>query len=303
MQAGGLPRPGAPKLAPTPYRPAPPSPGPQEKLPTCPHVDDGSYRVSSSGFRLVHGDVCTGIDQIIADTDGKGEPRGGGGGPSRRRGGRGHGLFSFVMVAAALAGVGAAWYHFLASPGQRATAAEVGGAAAAFCSGLVALAVDAADTALAKLGAGFGGLRFGGGGGGGGGPAYEPLDEEVGAGDAGDAGRGPRDARMQHGMRGCSEDAGPVKHARARPTPTPPPSRRCRRPPRSSTTSSRSPRARRRAPSCRPRCSTPAPEGSPATASTGCEGTHLAERAAGPRPAPNNVCLRQACTDRPLATM
>jgi hypothetical protein len=165
-----------------PRKPNPTHPTPQEKLPTCPHVDDGSYRVSSSGFRLVHGDVCTGIDQIISDTDGQGAPRGGGGGPpSRHRGGgRGHGFFTFLMVAAAFTGVGAAWYHFLASPAQRAAAGEAGGAAAAFCSGLVALAADAADTALAKLGAGFGGLRFGGGGGSS--AAYEPLDEEVGAG-------------------------------------------------------------------------------------------------------------------------
>ncbi len=154
----------------------------QDKLPTCPHVDDNSYRVSASGFRLVHGDVCTGIDKIISDTDGKGGAgKGGGGAPSRRRGkgGGGSGLLTLFMVLAALSAVGGAWFAFLATPSQKSAAAEVGGAAGAFCSGLWALGADWFDTTLARLGAGAGGLRFGGGGGGGGGGAYEPLDEEL----------------------------------------------------------------------------------------------------------------------------
>ncbi|GBF87767.1 hypothetical protein Rsub_00478 [Raphidocelis subcapitata] len=149
---------------------------PEDKLPTCPRVQDGSYYVSGSGFRLVHGDVCSGVDGVIPDSDGQGNPKGGGRPPSRRHGGR-SGLFTAVMVAAALAGTGAAWYHFAASSGQRAAAREVGGAAAAFCAGLWALAADAADTALARLGARAGGLRFGGGGGGGGG-AYAPVEDD-----------------------------------------------------------------------------------------------------------------------------
>ncbi|KAI8465440.1 MAG: hypothetical protein J3K34DRAFT_525363 [Monoraphidium minutum] len=148
---------------------------PEDKLPTCPHIDDDSYRVSSSGFRLVHGDVCSGIDKVISDTDGKGT---GHGPPPRhaRRGGH-SALFTFVMVLVIAGGLACAWLYFVASPAQRAGAAELAGAAGAFAAGLWALAADAGGSLLARLGAGAGALRGAGGGGGGG--AYEPLDEEL----------------------------------------------------------------------------------------------------------------------------
>lgn len=45
----------------------------QEKLSACPSIDKGGYYVSSSGRRLVHGDVCnSGLSALIPDTDGKG---------------------------------------------------------------------------------------------------------------------------------------------------------------------------------------------------------------------------------------
>lgn len=45
----------------------------QEKLSTCPSIDKGGYYVSSTGKRLVHGDVCnSGLSALIPDTDGKG---------------------------------------------------------------------------------------------------------------------------------------------------------------------------------------------------------------------------------------
>lgn len=46
---------------------------PQEKLSTCPSVDKGGYYVSSTGKRLVHGELCnSGLSSLIPDTDGKG---------------------------------------------------------------------------------------------------------------------------------------------------------------------------------------------------------------------------------------
>jgi len=161
-------------MQPEPTRTNPTARAPQDKLPSCPHINDNSYAVSSSGFRLVHGDVCTGIDKIIADTDGKGNARGGQPPPGRRKhGGGGSGLFAVVMVLVAVGGAGGGWLYFIASPAQKAAAMEVGGAAGAFCAGLWALAADWFDSLLARLGAGVGGLRGGGAG-------YTPLDEEVG---------------------------------------------------------------------------------------------------------------------------
>lgn len=161
----------------TPPPPPPPlTPNAQDKLPTCPHIEDGTYHVSSSGFRLVHGDVCTGIDKIIFDTDGKGTGHGGAPASRRRGGSGGSGLFTFVMVVTVIGGLCGGWYYYVASPAQKAGALEACLAAGAFCSGLWALVVDAADTVMARMGVGLGAMRFGGGRGGG---TYEPLDEEV----------------------------------------------------------------------------------------------------------------------------
>ena len=44
---------------------------PHDRMPVCPVIDSHLYSVSDTGLRMVHGDVCTGIDVIIADTDGK----------------------------------------------------------------------------------------------------------------------------------------------------------------------------------------------------------------------------------------
>ncbi|KIY96596.1 hypothetical protein MNEG_11365 [Monoraphidium neglectum] len=149
---------------------------PDDKLPTCPHVKDGSYRVSSSGFRLVHGDVCSGVDKIIFDTDGKGTGTGPAPPPSRRRRGGGgrSALFTLFVLLLIVAGLAAAWFGFVASPAQKAGALELAGAAGVFCCGLWALAADGFGALLARVGAGAGALRLGGRGG-----AYAPLDEEL----------------------------------------------------------------------------------------------------------------------------
>jgi hypothetical protein len=51
----------------------------QGKLPSsCPAIEQGSYTVSSTGRRLVHGDACEGVQSVIPDTDGKGSLNPGG---------------------------------------------------------------------------------------------------------------------------------------------------------------------------------------------------------------------------------
>ena len=40
-------------------------------MPSCPVIDSHLYSVSATGLRMVHSDVCLGIDAVIADTDGK----------------------------------------------------------------------------------------------------------------------------------------------------------------------------------------------------------------------------------------
>ena len=40
-------------------------------MPTCPTIDTQKYTVSSTGLRLVHDDQCEGLENVIADTDGR----------------------------------------------------------------------------------------------------------------------------------------------------------------------------------------------------------------------------------------
>lgn len=89
-------------------------------MPSCPTLwqNGGPYAISDSGKRLVHGDVCTGVDKLIPDTDGKGTchrcpHRGGGGG--------GHGFLWFILAVVVAGGGGFAWWRFLASDSQRMT--------------------------------------------------------------------------------------------------------------------------------------------------------------------------------------
>eukprot|EP00889_Picochlorum_renovo_P004995 jgi/Picre1/32025/NNA_007373.t1 len=43
---------------------------------SCPRLLTGSYKSSTSHMRLVHNNICTGINAIIPDTNGKGGPKG-----------------------------------------------------------------------------------------------------------------------------------------------------------------------------------------------------------------------------------
>ena len=75
----------------------------------CPLLAERGYRASSTGLRLVHDDVCTGVAAVIPDTDGKGGGKGrrhwsggGGGGGFFKRGGFLHAFAATVASFAAL---------------------------------------------------------------------------------------------------------------------------------------------------------------------------------------------------------
>lgn len=58
--------------APPTFKPPPKfHPGPQT-------LSNGAYKASTTNARLVHADVCVGLDAVISDTDGKGNWGGGG---------------------------------------------------------------------------------------------------------------------------------------------------------------------------------------------------------------------------------
>eukprot|EP00197_Chlamydomonas_leiostraca_P003012 CAMPEP_0202867564 /NCGR_PEP_ID=MMETSP1391-20130828/9502_1 /ASSEMBLY_ACC=CAM_ASM_000867 /TAXON_ID=1034604 /ORGANISM="Chlamydomonas leiostraca, Strain SAG 11-49" /LENGTH=890 /DNA_ID=CAMNT_0049547617 /DNA_START=70 /DNA_END=2742 /DNA_ORIENTATION=- len=126
---------------------------PRDRMPTCPVVDSGTYTVSSTGKRLVHGDVCTGVDGVIPDTDGKGGSTGGSPtpAPSPSGGGgkkKGHsGLFKFLMfllVVCVLAAAFMGWWRILATDAQRDTCTEL-------AWGMLNMAVDVLHVAHEKL--------------------------------------------------------------------------------------------------------------------------------------------------------
>lgn len=109
-------------------------PLPKGKLQTCPIIKDGTYTVSDTGLRLVHNDVCQGVDKIIPDTDGRGGAKGhhhphkgggGGGGSTPKPHGAAFGFFIFVMVVGAVSGIFAVWWKFLAGETAKAQVLEV----------------------------------------------------------------------------------------------------------------------------------------------------------------------------------
>jgi hypothetical protein len=152
-------------------------------------LESGTYTVSESGKRLAQGDVCTGIDKIISDTDGKGKGcghrkgGGGSGGGSSRGGGGGfkgaaHGLFSAVIavsvVSVVLVGVVGVWYKFLASEAAKVQAEDAVAGTVGWLGSLGALVVMKAQQLV-----GGSIQRLSGSGGAGGASRYEPLDAEL----------------------------------------------------------------------------------------------------------------------------
>lgn len=95
----------------------------KERMPQCPVIDSGLYAVSHSGKRLVHADVCLGVDAVIADTDGQGGRKGGGAWDPGHHGKRGlSGVAQFfitLLVMVVVAGAFVAWWVFAATERQR----------------------------------------------------------------------------------------------------------------------------------------------------------------------------------------
>jgi hypothetical protein len=123
----------------------------------CPLLAERGYRASSTGLRLVHDDVCTGVAAVIPDTDGKGGGRGRrrGGGGFFTRGGFLHAFAATVASFAALAFVVAAGVSLMRASAERGggldgVVAALGAAAGAALDAAVLIV----DKAKAAVGAG-----------------------------------------------------------------------------------------------------------------------------------------------------
>lgn len=103
------------------------------EIDTCPRLANSGYRSSSTHLRLVHGNTCKGVNEVIPDTNGRGGAKGsdpsggGGGGGGKGDGGGGSAIRTFFLLiltggAVAVAG-GLTWTHCL-NPSQRETIAE-----------------------------------------------------------------------------------------------------------------------------------------------------------------------------------
>mmetsp|Transcript_15969 Transcript_15969/g.34497 ORF Transcript_15969/g.34497 Transcript_15969/m.34497 type:complete len:890 (+) Transcript_15969:138-2807(+) len=113
------------------------SPLPKERMPHCPTLESGSYHVSKIGKRLVHADVCEGVQNIIPDTDGKGTRTDGG--DDSGGGGRKHsalfGFFMFMLVSAVLLGIFFSWWRFLATESHKDSVRDVASLLVSLCVG------------------------------------------------------------------------------------------------------------------------------------------------------------------------
>jgi len=149
----------------------------------CPSIDAGGYYVSSTGKRLVHGDMCSGLESLIPDTDGKGSLRPGAKPAAQPHGTAGtgrrqavSGLFTFAIVLLVLGGIFAVWYQYLASAVAKAQVEELAMSVKSFAVSLAGLIVDKVSECLGKRSpAADLGLSHSAG------PAarYTPLDEEL----------------------------------------------------------------------------------------------------------------------------
>ena len=126
----------------------------------CPRLLESSYKTSTSHFRLVHDNMCSQINNVIPDTNGKGGPKGSSdpGDDSSTTGSGGSFIRSFsvfVIVAGTISvGLGIVWSQLLSEEQQQSILQildpVVTGLAAGFemCLGMV---VEAYDWVRAKL--------------------------------------------------------------------------------------------------------------------------------------------------------
>ena len=135
----------------------------------CPLLAERGYRASSTGLRLVHDDVCTGVAAVIPDTDGKGGGRGrwhgggGSGGGIFKKGGFLHAFAATVASFAALAFVVVAGVSLMRAAAERGGGIDgVVAALGAAAGAALDVAVAVVDGAKAAVG-GRGNARSGGG--------------------------------------------------------------------------------------------------------------------------------------------
>ncbi|KAG2489020.1 hypothetical protein HYH03_012458 [Edaphochlamys debaryana] len=106
----------------------------RNNMPQCPVIEDGTYTVSDSGRRLVHGDVCSNPKAIIPDTGGSGQgthsDKGGGGKKSSSQHSGWFWILIVLLIAAVLGGAFWAWWRYAASESAQDTCRELAAAAA-----------------------------------------------------------------------------------------------------------------------------------------------------------------------------
>jgi hypothetical protein len=132
-------------------------------------LSERGYRASSTGLRLVHDDVCTGVAAVIPDTDGKGGGKGrwrpgggsGGGGGFFKKGGFLHAFAATVASFAALAFVAVAGISLMRASAERGGGVEgvvaALGAAAGVALDACVFVVDKAKATVSGIGNARGG--------------------------------------------------------------------------------------------------------------------------------------------------
>ena len=131
----------------------------------CPLLAERGYRASSTGLRLVHDDVCTGVAAVIPDTDGKGGGRGRhGGGGFFKRGGFLHAFAATVASFAALAFLVVAGISLMRASAERGGGVDgVVAALGAAAGAALDAGASAVERARAAVGGAGGHARSGGG--------------------------------------------------------------------------------------------------------------------------------------------
>lgn len=128
------------------------------------------YKVSTTGKRLVHGDVCANVNKIIPDTDGKGHHPDGT--PAKPQPKQHHsamgGFLLFVIISAFIACIAAVWYRFMAPESAKAQVLDAITVVKSFIVSLVGLISDKVFALLGRRGAGPTAAA-----------RYEPLDAEL----------------------------------------------------------------------------------------------------------------------------
>lgn len=136
----------------------------------CSLLSERGYRASSTGLRLVHDDVCTGVAAVIPDTDGKGGGKGGwrpgggsggGGGFFNKKGGFLHAFAATAASFAALAFVAVAGISLMRASAERGGGVEgvvaALGAAAGVALDACVFVVDKAKATVSGIGNARGG--------------------------------------------------------------------------------------------------------------------------------------------------